>query len=237
MDKYQRALLLDNREDKRYRCHCISVKSNRDVGYYVDCETDTFILQQEEDIESTKYTLEIYNNSLITKCFSLKNGKWQEVGKSQSDLFSCELDFDDRIEKIKICFKDDMADDYVFSIVYQEADKEAYYAKQEQQKKDNLLKAAKISHSIGNDLVNIYFQPCCDEYERTEIILYKDSQMLANYKADDGVFFKAITSLAYGTYEYVVKQFGENGKLLLETNKIRFTLSRPDYSGKPLVVI
>ena len=233
MDKYQRELLLDNREDKRYRCYCISVKSNRDIGYYVDCETDTFILQQEEDIHSTKYTFGIYDNSLITKCFSLKNNKWQELEKSQPNLFSCVLDFDDRVEKIKICFKDDMADDYVFSIVYQEADKEAYYAKQEQQKKDSLLKAAKISHSTGNDLVNIYFQPCCDEYERTEITLYKDSQMLAKYKVDDGVFFKAITGLAYGTYEYVVKQFGANNKLLLETNKIKFTLSRPNYGGRP----
>ena len=104
-------------------------------------------------------------------------------------------------------------------------------------KKDSLLKAAKISHSTGNDLVNIYFQPCCDEYERTEITLYKDGQMLAKYKVDDDVFFKAITGLAYGTYEYVVKQFGANNKLLLETNKIKFTLSRPNYGGKPVVVI
>ena len=61
--------------------------------------------------------------------------------------------------------------------------------------------------------------------------------MLAKYKVDDEVFLKTITGLAYCTYEYVVKRFGANNKLLLETNKIKFTLSRPDYSGKPLVVI
>ncbi len=92
-----------------------------------------------------------------------------------------------------------------------------------------------VSHSTGNDLVNIYFQPCCDEYERTEITLYKDNQMLTKYKVDDGVFFKSISGLAYGNYEYIVKQFGKNDKLLLETGKIRFSISRPNYGGKPII--
>ena len=59
--------------------------------------------------------------------------------------------------------------------------------------------------------------------------------MLAQYKVDEGAFFKSISGLAYGFYEYVVKQFGKDDKLLLETDKIKFSISAPNYVGKPIV--
>ena len=61
--------------------------------------------------------------------------------------------------------------------------------------------------------------------------------MLAKYKVDEGTFFKSISGLAYGTYEYVVKQYGKSDKLLLETAKIKFTINTPNYGGKPNIII
>lgn len=234
MDKYQSILLFGEPSHKMYSCYCVSVKDGCHIEGYIDCETDSYTLKQEEDIDSTKYTFGVQAIPVIAKCYYLKNGTWHET-KEHHNMHVCELDFNNRVKKYKICFKDNMADDYIFSFIYQEIDKDAYYAKQEQQKKDDLLKAASIKHSTGNDLVNIYFQPCSDEYERTEITLFKDGQMLAKYKVDDGVFFKSISGLAYGTYEYVVKQYAKGDKLLLETDKIKFSISAPFYGGKNIV--
>ena len=126
---------------------------------------------------------------------------------------------------------------FIITINYQEADKEKYYAKKEQERKDNLFKTANIKVSTGADLVNIYFQPCCDSYARTEITLYKDNMMLAKYKVDEETFFKSISGLAYGKYEFILKQFDDKGNIILETDKISFSLSRPNYGGKPTICI
>lgn len=61
--------------------------------------------------------------------------------------------------------------------------------------------------------------------------------MLAKYKVEEGVFFKSIGGLAYGTYEYIVKQFDKDNKLLIETDRIKFSISRPNYGGKPTIII
>ena len=98
-----------------------------------------------------------------------------------ADLNSSIINFDNKIDSIMLVFKNNLADELLIPVVYQEADKQAYYAKKEQERKDALLKSANIKVATGTDLVNIYFQPCCDEYCKTEITLYKDSMMLAKY--------------------------------------------------------
>lgn len=214
-----------------------------------DKTLDLFTIIQDEDINIVDYTLLIVVGVIkqIEKVFVFKNTVWKEIEMSEwkvnsgrgderlLSVYNISIDFNDRIEKIKFSFKNDLADDYILNLKYVEADKEKYFAKQAQQKKDDLLKTASIKYSTGNDLVNIYFQPCCDEYERTEITLFKDNQMLAKYKVDDGVFFKSINGLAYGEYEYIVKQFGKDNKLLIETDKIKFSICRPHYGGKPVI--
>ncbi len=198
---------------------------------------DKIVLKQIDDITVKNYFLFLHNDT-IEEIYIVKNKTEQPALQKFGEgitAFGIQLDFDSKIDSIIIKFKLNLADTLIIPIEYIEADKEKYYAKQARQKEDDLRKTASIKHSTGNDLVNIYFQPCCDEYERTEITLYKDNQMLAKYKVDDGVFFKSISGLAYGNYEYIVKQFGKNDKLLLETAKIRFSISRPNYGGKPVI--
>ena len=120
---------------------------------------------------------------------------------------------------------------------YVEADKDIYYAKKEQERKDNLLETASIKVATGVDLVNVYFQPCCDNYARTEIVLYKDDIMLAKYKVDEETFFKSISGLAYGKYEFILKQFDDKGNIILETDKISFSISPPNYGGRRNIII
>ena len=105
----------------------------------------------------------------------------------------------------------------------------------------------RVSASCENDddLVNIYFQPCCSDYEYTEILLYipqdyvtvggpygpvkKPSswQMFKKCKVPAEDFYKSINGLAYGTYAYVIKQFDKKDNLLLETEYIEFSLKAP----------
>lgn len=249
MDKYQEYLLKDclGQYFIFYRCCPLvnEIEGSRTQYGKFDKETDTFTITQDEDINIVEYVLiALVGNNRTTRVIEdisvFENGGWKKIELSsyaQQPLsaYKIIINFSKRIEKIKFRFKNNLADDYILNLKYVEADKEKYYAKQAQQKKDDLLKTASIKHSTGNDLVNIYFQPCCNEYERTEITLFKDNQMLAKYKVDDGVFFKPISGLAYGDYEYIVKQYGKDNKILLETAKIRFSICRPNYGGKPVI--
>ena len=94
-----------------------------------------------------------------------------------------------------------------------------------------MLKIANIKVSTGADLVNIYFQPCCDNYACTEIALYKENMMLAKYKVEEDVFFKSINGLAYGKYSFILKQYDKDNAIILETGHIEFTISTPNTHG------
>lgn len=210
-----------------------------------DEESNSYTVFQDEDITIVKYTLAIYRGRLpqsIEAIFYEKNEKWLPVNlvnlANGAEGYKISLNFDDRISRIKVVFKNNIADDYAFDVKYVESDKQAYYDKLEQQRKDDLLAAASIKCSTGNDLVNIYFQPCCSDYLRTEITLYRDGQLLAKYKVEEESFFKSINGLAYGEYTFVLKQYGNTNNIVLESPSISFKISPPQskiVSGKPTV--
>ena len=149
----------------------------------------------------------------------------------------------------KIVFKNNLADDLYLPLVYNSADKDKYYAKKEQERKDNLLKTADIKVSTGVDLVNIYFQPCCDKYEYTEIQLYIPKEfvtvggpygpvqkpstwsMIKKSKVDPEEFYKSINGLANGKYSFILKQYDKDNAIILETGHIEFTISKPKTHG------
>ena len=223
MDKYQEALLKTSRAYIGF-----SIKEHmRNNGIYED---EKIILKQDPDITINDYTLYISNIS-VEAVFAIK-GTSKIPFTAQADptyretqaRFYLPINFDDKIDSVLIEFKNDLADALTIPVVYEEADKQAYYAKKEQKRKDELLKVAAIKCSTGADLVNIYFQPCNDSYARTEIILYRDEQMLAKYKVDEECFFKAITGLAYGTYKFILKQYDKDNNIILESNPTSFKI-------------
>ena len=245
MDKYQKFLLNKYGEsfyNLFYRtCPVEQEEQGSSIQYlFSDEKTNSITIKQDEDINITQYILILYGKAnqydVLSKVSVYKNKQWEEIELSRKG-YRIIIDFNDRTEKIKLSFVNNLADDYILDIKYLEADKEKYYAKQAQQKKDSLLKTANIKHSTGVDLVNIYFQPCCDDYVHTEITLYKDNMMLAKYKVDEETFFKSINGLAYGKYEFILKQFDKDNNIILETDKISFSLVKPYYGGKPTVII
>ena len=253
MDKYQKYILGkfgDALTRMFYRaCPIEQEEQGSSIQYlFSDESTNSITIKQDEDIKKTIYVLVLMGGGssdryeLFSDVSIYKNGMWEKVEKVYyknkiKQAYRFIVDFNDRIEKIKLSFLNNLADDYIISVCYQEADKEKYYAKKEQERKENLLKTANIKVSTGVDLVNIYFQPCCDEYARTEIALYKENMLLAKYKVDKETFFKSIGGLAFGKYEFVLKQLDKDNNIILETQKIAFSISAPNYGGKPTVWI
>ena len=248
MDKYQKYILEKYGIKSNFIFHrCNPIVENKLVNEGIvqygefDIESDSFTLKQDEDINLLEYALVLVNKiDIFSNIAICKNDEWTDIALTMENnvpTYKIIVNFNDRIEKIKFEFKNQLADDYIISVCYQEADKEKYYAKKEQERKDNLLKTANIKVSTGVDLVNIYFQPCCDEYARTEIALYKENMLLAKYKVDEEAFFKSISGLAYGKYEFILKQFDDKGNIILETDKISFSISSPNYGGRRAITI
>ena len=245
MDKYQKLLVQKARIKEWLYFENNGVSDEESSKYWkravFDENNDTVTIIQDENPNIVDYILIVFGESFINAIEVYKKFKWEKVEKSTFKTrwaaFRLNINFDDRIEKVKVSFRDNLADDYVINVIYQEADKDKYNAKLARERKEELLKIANIKVSTGADLVNIYFQPCCDDYVHTEITLYKDNMMLAKYKVDEETFFKSINGLAYGKYEFILKQFDKDNNIILETDKISFSLVKPDYSGKPTIII
>ena len=221
MNKYQRAILIN--QEVRVFYTCSSVKNGAVLAAAFDYDADTYALTQEEDIFSTTYEFVVKANPNIASCEYYCNGTWI-AAEDKAGNFVIVLDFGKRAEMVKFTFADNLADDYIFTVNYTEADKDLYYQKQAESRRNAYIEAAQIKHSTGIDLVNIYFQPCCDDYARTEILLFKDDMMLAKYKVDADTFFKSIIGLAFGKYEFILKQYDNKENIIMETDKTIFTI-------------
>lgn len=248
MNKYQSFIFgksLDN-----VKCQSVPIGLDKNAQYvnYLK-EDDKLIITQDSDITIIDYVVSINDLEIdaIDKIEVLKEDKWYEIHKNNTIYI--ELSFAKKASQIKFSFKNNIADDYILDIEFIEADKEQYYAKKEQEYKDNLLKTADIKVSTGADLVNIYFQPCCDKYEYTEIQLYIPKEfvtvggpygpvqkpsawsMIKKCKVDPEEFYKSINGLANGKYSFILKQYDKENVVILETGYIEFTISKPKTHG------
>ena len=250
MDKYQKYILKQIEMGKIFvfsRCCPIDSESAADLNKYgaFDESADTFNIPQDEDITKTQYSLiidmEYVEANPFEGIFVHKDNQWVEE-PCVNKQYRLVADFNDKTDAIKFSFVNKIANDYILKVTYTEADKDKYYAKLEQARKDSLLAAAEIKVATGADLVNIYFQPCCDAYDHTEIKLFvakdnariggsygsmrKSSNWSVIKKCDVPVddFYKSINGLAYGKYAFTLKQFDKNNQLLLETGYIEFLL-------------
>lgn len=241
MDKYQKYILKEIKMGEIFvfsRCCPVGSDNATDLNDYgtFNESADSFSIKQDEDITKTQYSLiidmEYVKGNIFDGIFVHKNNKWTEV-PCINNKYSIVVDFNDRADAIKFSFVNKIANDYILNITYTEADKEKYYAKLEQAKKDDLLATAEIKVSTGADLVNIYFQPCCDEYDHTEIKLFipkNDKSWSLIKRCDVPVedFYKSINGLAYGKYAFILKQFDKNNNLLFETDYIEFSIKEPE---------
>ncbi len=242
MNKYQKYLFES--------INCIADKKEDEITL----SNETLIVKQSSDITITSYIVHL-KSRCIDGIFSIKNETeipWNadenpKYRLREGGAFIATLDFEDQIDSIKIKFKHDLADEIVIPVKYIEADKEAYYEKIAKANREELIKKAQIKASAGADLVNIYFQPCCDNYGKTEIELYlakgiyeqhhgmiaytppmiggKIEQLIGKYTIEDKeVMFKSISGLAKRVYGYRVRQFSTSGELLFETDYAFFAI-------------
>ena len=252
MDKYQKVLLETEKTSVFFTC--TSKKNSLVLNGGFNYDEDVYTLTQEEDIFSAKYEFVVKTNPNIETCTFLVNGEWQSASRKGS-AFSVELDFENRVEKVKLTFADNIVDDYTFSVQYVEADKDLYYQKQAETRRNTYIEAAQIKHSTGADLVNIYFQPCCANCGKTEIELWiaqgkrenhhgmiayipkliggTPEQMIAKFTVEEGFLFKAINGLANGVYAYRLRQLSKNDEMLFESD-FQFFEIRPQGAGRPM---
>lgn len=237
MNKYQKAILCAN--------NLISISTidyNNKVEHFkdFDFENDSITVTQNENYNITKYVLTLPIKGIERISLLKSNDEWENIEyDAKHKVVKINLDFEDKIKKIKFKFVDNIADELEMKVIFKDADKKLYDAKIkaefEAKEREKLLKALSLSHACGQDLVNIKFQNCNNEVAYTKISLYdyngesRERQLMATYKVEEGVFFKAIKDLAYGRYEYKVEQFDKNDNLIVSSEYIEFKIIPPGY--------
>ncbi len=252
---------------------------------YIIWDHKSVIIAQDHDITLTKYRLSLSGRCIKSvwtikerkedsvKAVTLKEqtpepeqpaartakrvaGKPPITWQNSEPSYIIELNFDKKIDAVKISFINDLADDVVIPISYIDADKEAYARKKAKENYESMSQRANVRCAPGASLVNVYFNPCCDEYDHSEITLYVAEETKTSYdrsgysheigvawselthrSVDKGDKFKSFDGLAYGVYSIVLQQYDKSGKMIFETPHIKFTIDPPYYGGRTVNVI
>ena len=241
---------------------CFANKAKQSVNTFEKNSVAEFKLpiKQDEDINIVNYQILIFETGDYTPLESVqvfKGGKWtalkqlkkadgfewydkvQRLIDHEKKLFVVDVDFNNRIEKVKLVFNNNFVDPIEFELVYAESSKEAYYKKVAEQNRQSLINAAQIKLATGADLVNIYFQPCSEKCAKTVVELYSTmggKMLLGKFTVEEGMFFKSITGLAHGSYEVKVSQFDKENKEIFTSDPFPFVLGTP-HGGRHTVVI
>ena len=209
MDKYQKALLCAN----NLTSYSTFGYNNEDKFFKdFDLDKDIITITQNENYNITKYILTLPIKGIESVWILKSNNEWENVEfDTKYKVVKINLDFQDKIKKIKFKFVDNVADELEMNLLFKDANKELYDAKIKAEfdakEREKLLKALSLSHACGQDLVNIKFQNCNDEVAYTKISLYdykdkfkngnngntnSERQLMATYRIEEGVFFKVL---------------------------------------------
>lgn len=233
---------ISSRIYRRYRSDSKMLKQAKEIeDYRWKCVVDTgnkIIIPQDENYNITKYVVRFNKGIEIVKKVLLGDNEYN-VSKVNIDVpvdneynvskvnIDVPVDFNNKMKEMELYFN--AIDPIKIPIEYKEVDKKVYDAKVEKERIAGLIAEANIKVSTGTDLVNIYFKPVTAEYERTEISLYdQGSNLLGNFKVDEGMYFKSITGLAYGKYYVKLIQYAKGDKEIFSSDKIEFVITRPE---------
>jgi hypothetical protein len=233
MNKYQKELINSSK-----------ININNSEAKIVISE-DSFIINQSENAYIEEYNI-IINNPAVSK-IEIDNDSI-----NNSDGYHFVLDFKKRKETITFHFNDNLADKLSLKLVYNEKSKEDWDEKNKVNRWKELEPRAQIKVSTGVDLVNIYFQPCSDDYSKTVIELYTAKgkwsehprvigrgqtfvpsllsatieNLMAKFTIEEGVYFKSITGLAFGAYGFKLSQFSKDDDLLFTSDYQYFAIQK-----------
>lgn len=208
-------------------------KGDKEISVQTTIYDDAIAIRQDDDISIGDYKIILYTDAPVN-LYEYAHGEWNKLDGNErsytSYRYDIGLDINNPIEKLRLESPLNLVDPIEISVRVVYADKEAYYAEQDRIKQAERLKTASIRCATGQNLVNIYFQPCAENYALTEITLYhkesdKEFQLMGKYSVSGEIYFKSITGLAHGVYAYVLKQLDKDGNVLIETEKTEFRLS------------
>lgn len=212
-----------------------------------DWDYNSVTVVQNENYNIRKYN--IYLLSAVTeKVEYILKGQTHIVKELEKNKYLIELDYDNRIEKIKIHFSNGVVDPVEIPIVYVEADVKKYDEKVMAEHKKALEAKANVKVTTGDSIINVTFQPVNDSFSYSKVELYtitgtkvvnnkteNEYQLMAKYKTPEDVYFHSITGLAYGKYAIILVQYDNLNKEIYKSEFILVNLNRPNYSGKPVV--
>jgi|GEM_PF-1854214 len=204
----------------------------------VKFEENMLIIDQSENAYIEKYNVRLQNPAI------LKIEVDNILINKQGDVYQFTLDFLIKSQNISIQFVDNLADSITLKIQYNARSKDDWDEKIKISKWKELESKAQVKVSTGNDLVNIYFQPCSDDYSKTIIELYSAygnwsehprvigrgmtfvptllsatiDSLMGKFTVEEGMYFKSITGLALGAYGFRLSQYSSKGNLLFSSD-------------------
>jgi len=207
---------------------------------------DSILIEQSANAYIEKYDVTLQNPGISN--IEIDNIKVN----SQNQGFQFTLDFTKKSKGIHFDFVDNIADPVNLEIQYIEKSKDDWDEKNKIDKWKELEPKAQIKVSTGIDLVNIYFQPCSDNYGKTVIELYTAigrwsehprvigrgmtfvpsllsatiDNLMGKFTVEDGMFFKSITGLALGAYGFRLSQYSTMGDLLFISDYQFFAIQK-----------
>jgi len=224
---------------------------------------DLLRFSQNEDITITSYAIVMFLSrnarKIISKREVLVGEKWISIGKPDIgdlppkhqkiylsdyvDTYTYKFNIDNQSElpsKLRLTFLNDICIPITIDIVIQFADRDTYYEKMNEEKRQNLIRMMNPEHKTGDSVINFYWN-FADETLVAETVLELFSaskggrRIILKKKFDNATLFSSISGLAYGEYEYKISQFDGNHNLIVSTDFIKVSLRSSHYAGKNLV--
>lgn len=228
-------------ELKKIRSGLPRAEAYRTDGYFKGFkrEGQMLTITQDEDYHHQGYVLTI-GHAFLKEVALIKGG--EEIGRiptEEGGYCYITIDFGDRIDGFTLYFENDLVDSISFSIVYVEADREAWDNKvkmeEEKRRQEAADKTVDIKCATGDKLVNIYFNPLDSSHDHAEIELYRKEgnakeffyRIFARYLVPSNAYFLAVDNLVPGEYAFVLKQFDSTGNCIYESSRIDFCVHKP----------
>lgn len=135
-----------------------------------------------------------------------------------------DVDYNNKIESIEMSFEREIIDSIEVKVKFEKAVEII---------KPIVIPVIETSFALGESLINIKFKNTDVNHDSLEIELYDNNKdLLGIFTPKKGMFFTAITDLAFDKYSY--KIIAKKGELIVaKSEETTFELKRPNYGGKP----
>ncbi len=229
------------KSDNGELCVIVHGKQNRsNLKEYIfpDFLTGVFVMYDGQSYEQLSME---YEDAQHNRVVGVQSAGENLILNCNSIQYCVPIDYTKPVKALKLTVKEGLADDIIIPVTLCEYGEERnrrdleervklQREQEERERLERLKNNVKLKVSTGKDLINVYFQPCSEDYAYTKIYLRREGDLLAKYQVEDGTYFHSVTGLAYGSYTVSVEQYDKNGNFLFRSEELKVSVSRP-YSG------